>query len=83
MLTRETPEYIVISDYAKGTISADRVDKIKQYARENNIKILVDTKPKNSSMFAGVHIIKPNFTEFRTMAGNEELKNEDELVEEE
>lgn len=40
---------------------------IKQYALENNVPVLVDTKPKHIHMFGGVYVVKPNFMEFKTM----------------
>lgn len=71
--------HIVISDYAKGTVDKELVDVLKQYSVEHNIKLLVDTKPKNIHMFSEVYVLKPNFKEFVEMIGKS-IPNEDEAV---
>lgn len=61
------PEIILISDYNKWVITPLCVDIIKKYAKENNIKILVDIKPQNLELFYDVFLVKPNFKEFCEM----------------
>jgi bifunctional ADP-heptose synthase (sugar kinase/adenylyltransferase) len=43
------------------------VDAIKNYAKGNNAKILVDIKPQNLELFYDVFLVKPNFKEFCEM----------------
>lgn len=52
----EECDIIIISDYAKGTITKDLMDLLKRF----NKKIIVDPKPKNKELFHDVLAIKPN-----------------------
>jgi bifunctional ADP-heptose synthase (sugar kinase/adenylyltransferase) len=56
-------EYIVISDYNKGLITSRLVTMLKSL----NVKILVDSKPKNVELFVDTFLVKPNFKEFCEM----------------
>jgi len=57
-------DMIVISDYAKGMISYELMQFLKQ---EQDAKIIVDPKPINSSMYNGVFMITPNDKEWTEM----------------
>lgn len=56
-------EYIVISDYNKWIITDELISNIKKL----DIKILVDSKPKNVEFFKDTFLVKPNFKEFCEM----------------
>lgn len=75
------PDIILISDYNKWVITPLCMDAIKDYANENNIKILADIKPQNLELFEWVFLIKPNFKEFRKMIDNPWMENTDEDIE--
>lgn len=79
-LIQTESQYVIISDYLKWTIDFDLVNKIKTYCHENNIKILVDTKPKNVNFFKWVYLLKPNFKEFCEMIG-QQISNDDIIIE--
>lgn len=49
-------DLIVVSDYAKGTITKDLVELLLPFKS----KTIVDTKPKHISLFKGFFLIKPN-----------------------
>ncbi len=49
-------DIIVISDYAKGTITKDLIDLLSEYRD----KIIVDPKPKNKLLYSQSYLIKPN-----------------------
>ncbi len=68
---------MIISDYAKGLITKDFMDRLK---KEFKGKILVDPKPKNIEFYRGVFLIKPNLKETSQILG-EEIENIDYSVE--
>lgn len=71
---------IVISDYNKWLINEWLVEKVKEVAKEKNIKLLADAKPKNYEFFKDFYLIKPNFKEFCSMIWKE-IENEDSQIE--
>jgi len=70
---------IVISDYNKWIITEELINKIKEYSVKNDIKVLVDSKPYNFTLFKDFYLIKPNFREFCKMIKTE-IKNSDEDI---
>ncbi|MFH1462083.1 MAG: D-glycero-beta-D-manno-heptose 1-phosphate adenylyltransferase, partial [bacterium] len=58
---------ILISDYAKGVINKNLLEKIIDLAQKNNCKILVDPKGSNFEKYYGVDFIKPNYKEYILM----------------
>jgi D-beta-D-heptose 7-phosphate kinase/D-beta-D-heptose 1-phosphate adenosyltransferase len=80
MLEEIKPELILISDYDKWIITHESVETVKNYANENNIKILVDIKPKNLELFYDVYLVKPNFKEFCEMMGTQWIENTEENI---
>jgi len=57
-------DMIIVSDYAKGMISYEVMQFLKQ---EHDAKIIVDPKPINSNMYNGVFMITPNDNEWKEM----------------
>ena len=68
---------IVISDYAKGTITQNLVEQIKQYAKQNNILLIIDPKPLHKPFYEGAFLITPNKKEAQKMSGIFIEKRED------
>jgi len=60
---------IVISDYAKGTVTEQIVNKAKEYALKNNILLLVDPKPRHKNWYKDSSLITPNKKEAQEMSG--------------
>lgn len=56
-------DVIIISDYAKGMITADLMMRVKKL----NIPIIVDPKPVNSYLYNDVFMMTPNEEEFNRM----------------
>lgn len=73
-------EIIVISDYNKWLVSEAIFEKIWTIAMKKNIKILIDSKPKNYTYIHDVFLMKPNFKEFCEYIG-ENMENTDENIE--
>lgn len=62
-------DFIIISDYAKGTISAELMKSLWKFRN----KIIVDPKPKNIDLYRGVFMIKSNEKESREMSEKKEI----------
>lgn len=56
---------VIISDYNKGVISKELMERLKK----TNCKIIADVKPNHKEFFKGIFMIKPNIKEVREMAG--------------
>lgn len=62
---------IVVSDYAKGTVSKGLMDYLKKESKSFNKKIIVDPKPINKKLYKNVYLITPNAKEAIEMHGRE------------
>ena len=60
---------ILISDYAKGTITKQLMLHLIQFSKENNISIIIDPKPKHKEWYAGSTLITPNKKEAQEIIG--------------
>jgi len=69
---------VILSDYAKGTLFD--IKNIITYLKDNYplIKVLVDPKKNDQSLYNNVFLLKPNFKEVQEMLG--ECKNIEELT---
>ena len=70
-------DLIVISDYDKGAIKPI-AKKIIKLANENNIKVIIDPKGLDYSIYKGAFLVKPNELEFETIVGK--LKNNKDMI---
>jgi len=53
-------DVIVISDYAKGTITEKLASEVIYLCKKHNKPIIVDPKPKNISFYDGATLVTPN-----------------------
>ncbi len=60
---------IIFSDYAKRVFSKEFTQRMIALARQNNIPVVVDAKPKNIEYFEGCTLICPNEKEAEEMSG--------------
>ncbi|WP_295827950.1 bifunctional heptose 7-phosphate kinase/heptose 1-phosphate adenyltransferase [uncultured Microbacterium sp.] len=60
---------VVVSDYAKGMLDEDLVQRVVELARASNVPVVVDPKSADIRKYRGASIVKPNFTEALQMAG--------------
>ena len=59
---------IIISDYAKGTITMDLMEKLIPLCKEKDKIIVVDPKPKHKDFYKNATLITPNHKEANEMA---------------
>ncbi len=71
------PKILIISDYAKGMITADFMNKLKKRFKG---KLLVDPKPNNINLYKNAFLIKPNLKEASEIVGRT-IENNDKDVE--
>ncbi len=60
---------VVISDYAKGLITADLMHQVHQLATHYHVPVLVDPKVEHMPYYRGVAAITPNHLEAKQSAG--------------
>lgn len=60
MIKEQQPEFLVISDYGRGTISEPK--QLMELAKLHNIKVLVDSK-KDITKYPGCYVLKQNLKE--------------------
>jgi len=60
-------DVIVISDYAKGVVTAKIISSLVKTAKENNKTIIVDPKPSHLDLYSNVTLITPNNAEASEM----------------
>ncbi len=60
---------IVISDYAKGTITERIMHEVHTLAKEKNLLVICDGKPQNKEWFKNSYLLTPNKKEAYSMAG--------------
>lgn len=68
-IAKIAPSIIVVSDYAKGFISAGLLSALKEFGKEHRIKIIIDPKPMHKSYYSEVYLITPNTQEAMEMSG--------------
>ena len=56
-------DLIICSDYSKGVLQKELIEKIIKLANKNGIKVLVDPKGLDFSKYYGVNYITPNLSE--------------------
>jgi len=71
---------ILLSDYAKGVLTNDLIEKVISYANKNNVKVLVDPKGNDFSKYSGAYLLTPNKKEAE-LATNTKIENDDLLKE--
>ncbi|OCG30398.1 bifunctional heptose 7-phosphate kinase/heptose 1-phosphate adenyltransferase [Gilliamella sp. Choc4-2] len=72
-----THKVLVLSDYAKGALSA--VQSMIKLANQSNIPILVDPKGTDFERYRGATLLTPNMSEFEAVVGH--CQTEEEIVE--
>jgi len=73
-------DIILLSDYAKGVLTDELIEKIIPYANKNNVKVLVDPKGEDFTKYSGAYLLTPNKKEAE-IANNIKIENDDKLKE--
>ncbi len=73
-------DIILVSDYGKGVITSNLMNKIIFVANGANIKVLVDPKGEDYSKYRGSYLLTPNKKEAQ-LATNIEIKDDESLQE--
>lgn len=80
ILNEIQPEIIVIADYNLWMVTSLCLDTIKNYAEENNIKILASIRPWHIELFKWVFLIKSDFKQFCEIMDNQWIEDTDEDI---
>ena len=59
---------ILVSDYAKGTVTQTLLDKLVELKKHYSFFLAVDPKPKNALCYNGIDLLKPNRAEALQLA---------------
>jgi D-beta-D-heptose 7-phosphate kinase/D-beta-D-heptose 1-phosphate adenosyltransferase len=62
-------DLVVLSDYAKGALSATLVKEVIAAGRKSKVRVVVDPKPPHFARYAGATLITPNRSEAAAFAG--------------
>lgn len=68
---------ILVSDYAKGAVTSDLMEKLRDLAASLGIPLVVDPKPVNAVLYRGVTGMTPNLTESEALLGESVRTNEE------
>jgi D-beta-D-heptose 7-phosphate kinase/D-beta-D-heptose 1-phosphate adenosyltransferase len=66
---------LVLSDYGKGLLTREFIERLASLARERGVGLLVDPKGRNFSRYRGADLITPNRRELSEATGQATLKN--------
>lgn len=62
-------ECVIIEDYNKGLLTPRIIKRIIELCNSKSKPVIVDPKVKNIDFYKGCTVLKPNFSEFCTIAG--------------
>ncbi|WP_456432260.1 D-glycero-beta-D-manno-heptose-7-phosphate kinase [Thermosulfuriphilus sp.] len=68
---------VIVSDYAKGVITAPLMEGLKRLCRQRDIPLIVDPKVDNADLYRGAWLITPNRAEAEALAGHKIASPED------
>lgn len=75
----ENADLVVLSDYAKGTLTPRVIAAAIAAAKRRNLPVIVDPKKRDFRHYAGANLVTPNFHEFERALGHV-CENESEIV---
>jgi D-beta-D-heptose 7-phosphate kinase/D-beta-D-heptose 1-phosphate adenosyltransferase len=73
-------DIVVISDYAKGFLSATLAQGIIKMAHEAGRQVIIDPRPQNRQSYAGCDYMTPNWRECRSLLGLPDAEPTQELA---
>ncbi len=63
------PHVLILSDYAKGTLTPSLCQQAIKWAKANDVKVIVDPKGTDWSKYNGADVLTPNEAEWEAMDG--------------
>jgi len=80
-LNKEIKKYdlVILSDYNKGLLDKDLIQRIVKIAKQHNIKIIADPKKYDFSSYSNIDLVTPNQKELTDAAKKKSL-NEKEII---
>ncbi len=73
-ISQINPSIMVVSDYAKGFITAGLLSLLKETATERGIKLIIDPKPSHKNFYSEAYLITPNTDEALEMSGDHSIE---------
>jgi rfaE bifunctional protein kinase chain/domain len=70
---------LIISDYAKGVVNLELMDRVRELCRARGIPWIVDPKPAHAALYRGAPLMTPNTKELAALTGMP-AKGDDELA---
>ena len=64
----ETTDLIILSDYAKGCLTASLITEIIKKAKKHNVTVIIDPKSSDFGKYKGASLVTPNLLELKTAA---------------
>lgn len=71
---------VLISDYGKGLLSKDLLQKIIKMARKKNVPVLVDPKGRDYSIYAGASLVTPNKKELSEATNGMRVDSDEDVI---
>jgi D-beta-D-heptose 7-phosphate kinase/D-beta-D-heptose 1-phosphate adenosyltransferase len=71
---------VLVSDYAKGTLSDQVLDLLMSWAAENAFRVIVDPKRSDWEAYHSPYLITPNLKELQLAAGDAFANDDNEVV---
>ena len=62
-------DILILSDYAKGCLTADLIAQLTDLAHQHDIKVIIDPKSADFSDYRGADLLTPNLSELRRASG--------------
>jgi len=75
----EEASALIISDYAKGVVGLELMDRVRELCRARSIPWIVDPKPAHAGLYRGAPLMTPNTKELAALSGMP-AKSDEELA---
>jgi D-beta-D-heptose 7-phosphate kinase/D-beta-D-heptose 1-phosphate adenosyltransferase len=75
----EPASALIISDYAKGVVGPEVMDRVRELCRVRGIPWIVDPKPDHAALYRGAPLMTPNTKELAALTGMP-AKSDEELA---
>ncbi len=73
-------DVVVISDYAKGVVTESLIIKLREWANQKGIPVIVDPKVINAHIYENITILTPNHIEAAQIAGLPYVPEDDSIL---